>query len=452
MSDASNASTRVALGAVAKYGAEAVALACSLLTGAMTARNLGPAGKGDLASITYLAMVFASAATLGLGDVGVLAASAPGARLSTVAARTTAVLVRSSAIGVALFSLGAMALFGAELGVVGWTIALSAGTIPTVGAIGVLVPLLDHGRRYEATAASRVVGAVVTALLTFLLVTLARRGLSAAALANLAGWVASALVAMLALRRVAGLARPAFDRTFARTALRFGVPVQFSQLLMVATTRADVLVAHAVAGRDVAGIYSVATTLGAINTMAAIALAGAAFPHVASLPESDVASYVARLARSVALIAVAIAVVIGVTLPVVVPLAFGTGFRDAVAPASILLVGGVAWSVQYVLCRAMAASGRTDALTASFGGSLVVMLAGDAVLIPALGAVGAAIASTISSVVGMLLIARSWSHRGLKLSAIVPRRADAADLVATLLRSTLRLARFRRRDGAPDDA
>jgi O-antigen/teichoic acid export membrane protein len=257
-------------------------------------------------------------------------------------------------------------------------------------------------------------------------------GITGAAWAALAGWLVATPVLVVALARLGAAGRPAWHRSYVRAAVRLGVPLLVAQLLMIAATRVDLVVVHALADAEVAGHYSVALTLGALNTFAALALASAAFPRLAALPEAEVAPYVGRTVRMAALLAVLVGVVLAPLLPWFAVAAFGPGFRPSAGPAMVLLVWGVLWSVQWTLCRAAAARGQGHVLVRSFGGALVVMIVLDVVLVPIWGAMGAAFGAIASGLAGTTVAMRSLRcEPPVRWGVVVPRPADGRDLVHT---------------------
>jgi O-antigen/teichoic acid export membrane protein len=418
----------IASGAALKYGAEALSLLLSFAVGIITARNLGPTRKGDFATMGYLAVIVGSAASLGLGDAAVNLMAQRRCRLDEATSASLTALALSSLGGLIAYAGVSWALFADDWAAVRVPVALTAATVPVIACTLVLGVLVDSRRRFAATSVARVAGPSITVVATWLLVTVARRHMTGAALGALIGWLVVPLVLAVALRRIGALVRPRWNGHLLRRALAIGVPIQTAQLLMTATARVDLLIVHLVGDDAAAGRYSVALTLGSLNTFAALALSAASFPHTAQLAAHEVTPFTFRAARLALLISILVAVPIGILLPWLTPFAFGDGFRGAARPAIVLLVSGALWSVQFVLCRARAARGDGKALIQSFAGSLTSMVVGDFVLVPALGIMGAAYAAVLSSAVGIAIIVRAYPDADVR--QFVPGREDLRDLLS----------------------
>jgi len=91
---------------------------------------------------------------------------------------------------------------------------------------------------------------------------------------------------------------------------------------------------------------------------------------------------------------------------VVLPLVYGHAFRGAVVPAWILLAGAIGAGVTGLVGAYLYGVGRPGLNSMAIGVGVIVALVGDLLLIPRFGAVGAATASAVSSLVtvGMLLV------------------------------------------------
>ncbi len=82
--------------------------------------------------------------------------------------------------------------------------------------------------------------------------------------------------------------------------------------------------------------------------------------------------------------------------PLVIPVAYGSAFGAAVVPACILLVGLAGEGLAAVAVGYLYGRGRPGLASAATGAGVVVTVALDLLLIPHLGVVGAAVASTLA--------------------------------------------------------
>jgi O-antigen/teichoic acid export membrane protein len=422
--------TSLTRGTVARFGAEVLGVGLGFLTGLVTARSLGPDGKGVLSTLGYLSVLAAAAAALGLGEAGVTAVAQGRRTLEEVVSATIGALLASSGIAAVAFVVVAVLQFVDLYHDLTLVLLLTALAVPMIAVAGVLSVFIDAKRQFVVSAVIRVVMATVTAVGTVALVLGGRWDLDGAVIAAVAGWGSGALLAALALRRFGLPLRPRWDPRYLRWAVRLGVPVQVSYLLMTLGARVDLLLVNGIAGTIPAGRYSVSLTIGALVTYGPFVLALVAYPHLADLPEDELGPFVARLSRLAVLSSFVAAIGMALGLPVLLPLVFGKAYGGSTAPAILLAAAGVLWSVQWVLCRARAARGDGRLLLRSYLLSLVVMVAFDVVLIPWLDLVGAGLASVFGGAAGagMSLVSYRRVEDVAWRTLVVPHRADAAAL------------------------
>lgn len=146
-----------------------------------------------------------------------------------------------------------------------------------------------------------------------------------------------------------------------------------------------------------------ALALATLVSYAPLALAIASFPRIARLSEADVAPFIARVCRVGFAVSSMSAAFLFVAIPIAVPLLFGDVYRPSTVPGSLLVASGILGTQQWLLCRARAARGDTGLLFSSFGFSVVAMIALDLVLIPLLGITGAALASIVAPLAGLVV-------------------------------------------------
>ena len=121
-----------------------------------------------------------------------------------------------------------------------------------------------------------------------------------------------------------------------------------------------------------------------------------------------------------------------VACPFLLPLAFGAEYQDSVGPLLWLLPGTLGLAANAVVSNALLGSSSPGLGSMGPFVALVVGLALDFLLIPAYGATGAAIASSVAyctGAVASLLLYRRVT--GFGLADLVPRARDARDLVLT---------------------
>jgi O-antigen/teichoic acid export membrane protein len=243
-----------------------------------------------------------------------------------------------------------------------------------------------------------------------------------------------AAVVLVAFGKGAADLRPRWPRAYLRRAAGFGAQVQLSYVAISLAARFDLVLVYALASHAGAGRYSIALTLAITIAYAGQAIVYAGFPRVAASSAGERLALTARMFRVGVLAALIGAVVLGSFTSRLVPAVFGSAYHGAIGATVLLLPGGVAYSGQFILARALAAWGHPRLLAVSFTVSVVVMAGLDVALIPLLGIIGAAIASSISSIVGLMICVRAFRRetRGLGRDEVglVPRLTDLRDILS----------------------
>jgi O-antigen/teichoic acid export membrane protein len=234
---------------------------------------------------------------------------------------------------------------------------------------------------------------------------------------------------------------PRWDPAYLRAAVRVGIPVQTSYLLVGLSARMDLLIVQSIKGSAAAGFYSVALTMGQLVFYAPVAVAVASYPVAATMTFSEVVPFIERAARMAIAAGLLCAVVLVPTLPFILPALFGAAFSTATPMALVLLAAGLLQGLQWVTCRLWAAQGRGGLLAITCGVTLAAMVTLDLVLVPAHGGMGAAIAAVVAAgAAAALALAGHRRYAGDRASLLgfVPRAEDFAR-IAALPRTVLRL-------------
>jgi O-antigen/teichoic acid export membrane protein len=419
------ASSRLGRDSVARVLADATTVLVGLVAGVVTARTLGPAGKGTYATLSFLADTAGGCAAIGLGEVVVVMIARQGRRVQDVLSSAVALSLLTSLVVAGLF----VALPPLFMDADGIVPAVLFGAV-TIACVAVMTPIagvvVASGRVVQACVASAV-GPIVTTIAIIVLLAVADLGLPAAMSAGAVGALASLLVFGTRLPKIGVSARPAFAGTALRDMARFGVAIQAGVMLQALSARVDLLMIYWLETGADAGQYSIALTFAMMVAAIPRAIAYAAFARLSRHEPDDSRALLIRSTRVALACAVVLALVLAAAAPVVVPAVFGEEFRPAVKPVLVILVGGLLAGVQWSIARGRAAQGESRALVLSFAASTVTMLLFDLVLIPPFGVVGAAIAAGIGPAVGCAVCLRPTTGIGrIRISELIPRRADLA--------------------------
>jgi len=221
-------------------------------------------------------------------------------------------------------------------------------------------------------------------------------------------------------------------------AVRFGLQSWGANLLQQINYRFDVIILGGFASASAVGVYSIALTLTGVAWVLPQALQTVLFPRAASLDEStrvgelsvdETDAAVAKAVRHGVLLTVPAALLISALLLIAVPVLYGTKFHDTTKLGFILLPGVLLLGIGKVLSSAIAGRGypRYSLWVAAI--VVPVTLTLYFVLIPALDAWGAALASSLSyaltAVLTYVFFQRVTQIR--MREALLPRAEDIAD-------------------------
>lgn len=418
-----------------------------LATNIVLARWLGPDYKGqvDLFSATVALGSQVFGLSLASGVTYVVAAG--GIRLWRLAAVLTAVsAVQAMLLGFALALLAhtpaITALLPSE-----WS---TWGPIAATGAVfGLLLTgywrAILHGLRRFATSAlldaatrALVAGAMIAGVLWC--ANSPSRGSIAAALGSLA---ATATIALVCPVLVGHHFRTEGPRTGVRRAFAYSLPCYLGNLVQFLNYRLDVfLVAYYVGPRALA-LYATAVGLGQLLWLPSLALQSVLFPTLTSMTDNQQRIRIAAQgARILLLMSLVLAAVLAAVAPWLIGLLFGPAFAGSAPALWLLLPGIVVLTASQQLATFPMAIGRPQLnLIAAFVG-LLATLVFNAILIPKIGFLGAAIASTVSYSLTMLTIA--WicsSLSGVPLWALFRVRWSDGETARRLLVEFLRKGR-----------
>jgi O-antigen/teichoic acid export membrane protein len=378
-------------------GLSAVATLASVAIAIVTARSLGPAGRGAVALLILIPVFVVTFARLGIGHaINYHAGRWPREQLiSSVLALTLIMGVSATVLALPVVLLVRDLVFqGIPLSFV-W---LACGVIPMALAQDYLVSLFqaiyDIRRRNILTVA----GPVLNLLLLGVLVVALDLGVLGAILAYS---VANGLVAAWSIGlvlRLLGRApiRPA--RACMRQLVTYGLQSHLGLVFKELNYRGDTLLVSAFLGPAAVGLYSAAVNVAEMLWKLPEAVGIVLLPKVAQLEKRSAAAFAASVLRALVL---PMLVSCGAVLLLgghVVLFMFGQEFAGSVGPLLWLLPGVFAMAFWKIMANALVGLGKAMTYSVSSGVALILMLSLDLVCIPWLGLVGAAIASSVSYV------------------------------------------------------
>lgn len=387
-----------------------------LVTGIVVARVLGPEDRGYLALLWVIGLTLNQFGTLGVPQAVTYAvardeqAGAVVRRALPLGVRQLAVLLPVHCVAVgALIHLTDVAVLAALLSLV---------VTPMMTLHLYALAIVQGSGRIRSFQILRSFPSVAYAVVLLAGVALGGRSLVFVT----AAWVLTYSVAALATATVAW--RRVLRRSLGSTSqpedhvglLRFGLAALFGTVSPTETMRVDQLVAGiAVSVRDM-GIYSTALAFCNLPRFFAQAIGLVAYPRIAAERSKR-----RQLDLTRKYLLAATAAVLIVTLPMIllaeplVEVAFGDAFAPAAGVAQVLLLGTVFLCLRRVLSDCLRGAGRPGAGSTSELLSWVWLVPGLALLVPAHGIDGVALALAASYFISCIQISgvavRHFRHK-----------------------------------------
>jgi len=208
------------------------------------------------------------------------------------------------------------------------------------------------------------------------------------------------------------------DRQLLRRVASYGLRGQVGGLITLLNLRLDVAILGAMAGPAVLGGYAVASKYAELLRLPGTALTWVFYPRLAKLEEGEASALARRMIRPTLLGVAVAAVPVALLASPVMRLLYGESFAAAVTPARVLVAGMVLAGGSGIASAYLYGRGTPGMNSIVLGVGLVITVVLDVSLIPPLGALGAAIASTVAYlstdallIVLLLRLSRPSAHR-----------------------------------------
>jgi O-antigen/teichoic acid export membrane protein len=404
----------------------------SILTGPVTARALGPVGRGTVALVSIY-----DSLTTTLFSVGV--PSAAGYYAMKKRYSREALMGSVFRMSLLLLPIVALAAFGVVVGPLakfGTPVRVSAvvlvflSPVSAVGLTGRAFLLADGDLKF--LRADDLLPILVNAAIVLPFGLLGMLNVPLAVVAIILG---NALAVLWAFFK-AGV-RPR-GRAPMKPLLSFGSRSLLGALANFGNNTLDQAIVAPILGVKALGYYAVAASVGILPLGLAQAFGYRSFGSVGAGHGTAASSEAEAALRMTLLSTATLSVLLMAISPVAIPLAYGGAFRHAVPSTVILLAGAIGFGMAVTANQCSQALGVPQYTTIGAVVGLIITVPGLAVAVPLLGIIGAAIVSAVAYTVraGLTLILL----RRVGVQHILPRWRDVRRLAATL-RRILREAR-----------
>jgi O-antigen/teichoic acid export membrane protein len=385
-------------------------IALGLVSSVITARWLGPEGRGILATlgvVTGLALQFGNPG-LHTGNV-YFVARAP--------RRAAAVLGNTLLVSFAAGGLAGVVAVLAAVARPDWFPGISAGLIAITAAA---LPFQFMILLYQNTLLG--LGDVVA----FNLLEVVNKAVTFVALAlwlvALGGGAGGAVVLFAAMAAITGTAsalacarharfRPSFDRGLFAEMIRYGVRVWVSCVLSFLVIRSDLLLVNYFRGTAEAGVYSITVQIADTLLLLPVTIGMVLLPRIAAESAGREDEMTARVLRHTALFLGLLVAAAFVLVGPVVRLLYGPGFEGAISATRCLLPGILALGLNGVLMNHFGGRGMPAITMVAPLAGLVANVGLNLAVVPRYGIRGAAITSSAAYLLMLALSLGAFLRR-----------------------------------------
>jgi O-antigen/teichoic acid export membrane protein len=226
-----------------------------------------------------------------------------------------------------------------------------------------------------------------------------------------------------------------FDFAFMKQLLRFGVKSHIGTLLELLNYRADYLLVNLYAGPFSVGLYScsvnMAETAWKLPEAAAIVL----LPNVARMPLPQAQVLTQKICRMVLFLVFVFCIFLVIFRKTIILILFGKAFLPSAEPLLILLPGFIAFALWKILAYGLLAQGYPQKYSLTSGLAFITMIILDFLFIPQKGIAGAAWASTIAYFFATIVVIGIYARMTkTHLKALfIPQKSDFGALIGYFL-------------------
>jgi O-antigen/teichoic acid export membrane protein len=396
----------------------------------ITARTLGPAGNGILATAMLLPQALFAFLNLGMGASHVyhLSSGIGNPRQMRAANWILAILLwMAVALVLAVASEHQIAVYlpGIHKG-----LALYASLLfPLLLLAGWSSSMIRGQRDYHAYNRTLLVHPFIFFATVAVLGMTGRVNVIAVVTCHLIGQLSLWLMSESRLRKIGPGATGQYRL---RDAISFGLRAHVSNVITFLNYRLALYLVSFMLGATETGMYALAVQLAEMLWLFSGAASSIVYPESAANSKSPEAleAMVTKVATLVVQVTLAGALVAGAISTFAIPLAFGKDFRGSVAPFIILLPGIVTWSYMSIISNALAGMGFQKINIQGAILCLAISAVCGVLAIPLMGTSGAALASTVAfSITALYTVAMYKKIMAAKRAEANGARGDAVTFV-----------------------
>jgi|GEM_PF-263037 len=367
-------------------------LLVNMATGVLTARLLGPDGRGLQAALVLWPQFLAFTTTLGLHSALLYYMKKDPERESALYA---AGMLMSLLTGTGAVAIGALIIPPRLSGYPEWAAAAAVGltgVVPFIHLVFLSNASLRAREQFRLFNRTRWLIPVMTLAMLLALAASGRLTPLTAAIAYQAAYVPVAVWAVV--REIPAFRRmlrngTASVREAAGRLVRYGTRSYGADLLGNLILYMDQLFLVGLLAPEALGLYTVAVSLSRMLNVFSTSLVAVLFPEASGLPENEAATLSLRVFKISMLAGLAAALALSALAPPALRLLYGAAFMEAIPVFRLLVLEVVAGGAAMVLAQAFMAAGRPGIVSLSHGLGLAVLVPLLLTLVPRHGLIGA---------------------------------------------------------------
>ena len=383
-------------------------LALGVVSGIMSARILGPSGRGEFAVVTLWPISIANVICLGLNQAISFNIGRRTFTVSEVATATFVIAMVQSAVCICIYPILAHFAFhnySREVHTLGILFVLFMPAYFLGGYSSNFFQGVQDLTRFNLI---RIVTPLVFAAGLVAIYLTRKASLSLAVFSQLAGYIATLVIGLFLVFRSL-TPRFKWNPRAISGLVDYGYRTQATNLANFFNQRIDQLLLSLMVPTQQLGYYAVAVTLSTSVTVFSQAAGIVTFSKGASQHSDDARITIGRSFRASLVCLVLGCVLIYVAAPLLIGVVFGSAFGGSISACRILLPGSVMLGLNQVLYNGASALGKPGLPSVAEGFGMLVTALGLYILVPRYGYIGAAIVSSAaytSSFIAMLLLGR----------------------------------------------
>ena len=397
----------------------------AVVTSIITARLLGPEGKGQLALVLLIPMLVVTFGRMGIGHaVNYYAGKTTSTKLIANSLALSVLISVLLIIPSFLTVFSVKSIFFKEVDE--RFIIIICSFMPFYLFNNHFISLLQGLYRIDHINIISIARSAINLILLIVLIRIFSLGLTGAIIAAIVSVLLAVFLLAFFLFKEINLKEVGLDFNLMKQLLKFGFKSHTGNILKDLSYRSDILIISYFLPAASVGYYTVAVVIGEIIWNIPNAIGSVLLPRVARMDNKSAKLFTPAVIRTV-LVPVTIACFMIFLLgKSIIIFAFGQDFLPSASALIILLPGIWALTVWKILASDLIAQGHPMKYSFTSGIALVTMVILDLWLIPELGINGAAIASTISYIaatVSIIFIYTRITGNSLK-ELFVPTRAE----------------------------